>query len=105
MVMSNSIFNTLNYKEKPRREKRRGSCVQVQESLGYEATLKTSSSKASSQDPCVEALEYSVARFSKKLVCSAPFSIASIQGSGFFWMPNSGLRPSWVRRRSPIYRM
>ena len=38
--------------------------------------------KASSQVPCVEALEYSVARFSKKFVCSIPLSISSIQGNG-----------------------
>ena len=41
-------------------------------------------SKASSQLPCVAALEYSVARFSKKLACSTPLSISSIQGRGFF---------------------
>src|SRR3546814_212047 len=34
---------------------------------------------ASSHEPCVEALEYSVARFSKKLACSTPLSIASSQ--------------------------
>lgn len=39
---------------------------------------------ASSQLPRVEALEYSVARFSKKLVCSMALSIWSIHGSGFF---------------------
>jgi type I restriction enzyme M protein len=33
--------------------------------------------------PRVEAREYSVARFSKKLVCSMAFSIWSIHGSGF----------------------
>ena len=38
---------------------------------------------ASSHVPRVEALEYSVARFSKKLVCSMAFSIWSIHGSGF----------------------
>ena len=38
---------------------------------------------ASSQVPRVEAFEYSVARFSKKLVCSMAFSIWSIHGSGF----------------------
>ena len=32
--------------------------------------------------PWVAAFEYSVARFSKKLVCSMPFSISSIQGNG-----------------------
>ena len=35
----------------------------------------------------LEALEYSVARFSKKFVCSAPFSISSIHGNGFFSTP------------------
>src|SRR5471032_1824650 len=39
--------------------------------------------KASSHEPRVEALEYSVARFSKKLVCSIALSIWSIHGSGF----------------------
>ena len=34
-------------------------------------------------DPSVAALEYSVARFSKKLACSTPFNISSSQGSGF----------------------
>ena len=41
---------------------------------------------ASSQVPEVLAREYSVARFSKKLVCSTAFSISSSQGSGFFSM-------------------
>lgn len=41
-------------------------------------------SKASSQVPRVAAFEYSVARFSKKLVCSTAFSMLSSQGSGFF---------------------
>jgi len=41
-------------------------------------------SNASSHVPRVAALEYSVARFSKKLVCSTPFRMASSQGSGFF---------------------
>ena len=36
--------------------------------------------KASSQVPLVDAFEYSVALFSKKLVCSTPLSITSIQG-------------------------
>ncbi len=38
--------------------------------------------QTSSQLPRVAALEYSVARFSKKLVCSMPLSISSIHGSG-----------------------
>ena len=37
---------------------------------------------ASSHVPVVEALLYSVARFSKKLACSTAFSISSSQGSG-----------------------
>src|SRR5271165_6019070 len=41
------------------------------------------SSNASSQVPTVAALLYSVARFSKKLVCSTAFSISSSQVSGF----------------------
>ena len=40
-------------------------------------------SNASSHVPRVAALEYSVARFSKKLVCSTPLRMASSQGSGF----------------------
>ena len=40
------------------------------------------SPQTSSQVPWVAALEYSVARFSKKLVCSMPFSMSSIQGIG-----------------------
>src|ERR671913_2081946 len=48
---------------------------------------KVVSAKASSQLPVVLAREYSVARFSKKLVCSTAFSISSSQGSGFFSMP------------------
>ena len=44
------------------------------------------SSNASSHDPVVEALLYSVARFSKKLACSTAFNISSSQGSGFFAM-------------------
>jgi hypothetical protein len=44
----------------------------------------TGDSNASSQVPTVEALLYSVARFSKKLVCSTALSISSSQGSGFF---------------------
>src|SRR3546814_4806694 len=38
-------------------------------------------SKASSHVPRVAALEYSVARFSKKLVCSTPLRMASSQRS------------------------
>ena len=48
---------------------------------------KVVSAKASSQLPVVLAREYSVERFSKKLVCSTAFSISSSQGSGFFSMP------------------
>ena len=48
--------------------------------------VKAASAKASSQVPEVLAFEYSVARFSKKLVCSIAFSISSSQGSGFFSM-------------------
>src|SRR5690606_33442157 len=61
--------------------------------------------KASSQVPCVEALEYSVARFSKKLVCSTPLSMASSQGSGFFSIRYIGCSFSCSRRRSAVQRM
>ncbi len=47
----------------------------------------TSASKASSHEPEVEAREYSVERFSKKLACSTALSISSSQGSGFSSMP------------------
>ena len=58
--------------------------------------------QTSSQDPWVAALEYSVARFSKKFVCSMPLSISSIHGSGFRSRRKIGCRPSWVRRRSAM---
>lgn len=51
------------------------------------ATGRGASSNASSQVPIVEALLYSVARFSKKFACSTAFSISSSQGSGFFPAP------------------
>ncbi len=41
------------------------------------------SANASSHVPVVEALLDSVARFSKKLVCSTAFSMSSSHGSGF----------------------
>jgi Zn-dependent protease with chaperone function len=50
----------------------------------FEALPATPYSNASSQVPRVAAREYSVARFSKKLVCSTPFRMASSQVSGFF---------------------
>jgi len=54
------------------------------ERLPLEFTLSGEvQSKASSQLPFVAAFEYSVARFSKKFVCSTPFRISSSQGSGF----------------------
>src|ERR1700741_3986246 len=62
----------------------------------------TTSANASSQVPVVDALLYSVARFSKKLACSTAFSISSSQGSGFDATWYSGLRPSCVRRRSAM---
>ena len=37
---------------------------------------------ASSHEPVVDARLYSVARFSKKLVCSTAFSMSSSQGNG-----------------------
>ncbi len=40
-------------------------------------------SKASTQEPFVEALEYSVALPSKKFICSTPFNISSNQVNGF----------------------
>ena len=40
-------------------------------------------SKASTQEPLVEALEYSVALPSKKFMCSTPFNISSNHVSGF----------------------
>ncbi len=46
-------------------------------------STKTPSAKASSQVPAVEALEYSVARPSKKFMCSTALRISSSQGSGF----------------------
>jgi hypothetical protein len=45
--------------------------------------LDAPQTNASSHVPRVAALEYSVERFSKKLVCSMALSIWSIQGSGF----------------------
>src|ERR1035437_6893814 len=42
-----------------------------------------SSANGSSHDPILDALLYSVARFSKKLECSTAFSISSSHGSGF----------------------
>ena len=39
--------------------------------------------KASSHVPAVAAFVYSVARPSKKFICSMPFSISSIHGNGF----------------------
>ena len=52
--------------------------------------------------PVVEALLYSVARFSKKLACSTAFSISSSQGSGFRATWYSAFRPSCIRRRSAM---
>lgn len=51
--------------------------------MGAVAYSKTLLSNASSQVPLVEAREYSVARFSKKFVCSTAFNRLSSQGNGF----------------------
>ena len=59
-------------------------------------------SNASPQLPRVAAREYSVARFSKKFVCSTPLSISSIHGSGLLSIWWIGLRPSWPSRRSAM---
>ena len=61
-------------------------CAAARDLTGGCGVVKVVSAKASSQVPAVLALEYSVARFSKKLVCSTAFSISSSQGSGFFSM-------------------
>ncbi len=58
--------------------------------------------QTSSQLPWVAALEYSVERFSKKLVCSMPFRTSSIQGSGFRAVRKIGWRPSCDSRRSAM---
>ena len=59
-------------------------------------------SNASPQLPRVAAREYSVARFSKKFVCSTPLSISSIHGSGLLSIWWIGLRPSCPSRRSAM---
>ena len=71
--------HVLNRKDVALRAEKRQSAAQ--------ARVNAKDQNTSPQSPLVAALLYSVARFSKKLVCSGALSISSIQGIGLVLTP------------------